>query len=180
MFPRCGFVLWFLFLGTSAFAVVDVESNQGLDFAKSDLILVGRVIGVQMLREADDAAKQQGLAYFGYYATVRSIRILKGVLAPDAVILIPIGGYWARADSGDFAVEPLMRNGGLHGLNLIAGGLYLLPLVRAPDAPGHLTTWRPRSHQASIIPINKQADGLVVVVPGRQPVGLDAFIQEWK
>lgn len=174
------FVAFLSFAGSTLFAAADLSSDPALDFQRSDLVIIGRVIGVERISESDEAAKHRNMAYFGFYARVRIAISYKGDAKPGQEVLVPIGGYWAAIKEVDTTLAPVLRNTGMRALSLDVGGIYLLSLNKAPGAPGVVETWTPRSRQASILPIFSNDSGPVVEVSDQPAVALDRYITQMK
>ena len=170
----------FAFVCAHVFSYEDLAADSRFDYQKSDVVVAGRVIGVERTVEADDAALQHGSSFFSFYAKVRVAAVYKGDVKLGQDVLIYVGGYWAKPEAAETSLAPPLRNMSLHALSMEVGGIYLLSLLKDPRATGVAETWKPRSQQASILPLG-WAEGLPTVQPPNlSPVPLDQFILEMK
>jgi len=139
-------------------AAADLYSNQKFDYNKSDLVLVGRVVGAETTVESDEAAKQRNNSYFGFHAKVKITKTYKGDFEPGKDILIYIGGYWSDNNKADLNMTPLSRGLSAEPHSFEIGKVYLLFLNKELGRPAGKETWIPRSQQKSIVPIIMDGD----------------------
>jgi hypothetical protein len=161
-----------LLLADAAGAYLPVECNAehaAGDLAKSEAVVIGRVIAVQRLgpQEAFDGR----WLFSPYLAKVKIGRTLKGPLKTGDEIKIGLGGYLQRAEDN---VQPTSISIGTHsGLDLKPNGVYLLCLNRAKGA-GSVDGWAPRSchfsvHHVVLAKDDRTGKAVLSVRAGRWP-----------
>ena len=174
------FLFLIAFACAQVFSYEDLASDARFDYQQSDVVVAGRVVGVERTVEADEAAHQHGSSFFSFYAKVRVAASYKGEVKLGHDVLVYVGGYWAKPESAETSLAPALRNMGVHALSLDVGGVYVLSLMKIPGTLGVAETWKPRSQQASILPVGLAEGVPTVQLEKLPPVTLDQFIAEMK
>ncbi len=139
------------------------------DFARSDAVLIGRVIAVNRTQDSLPAAANTAVA-FTYTASIIAANVFYGSILTNQVLTIPIGGY--MQDIIDES-EPtwVSQHNTQRGFDLNINHVYLLALSRIVDKSGQ-TNWVPRSGHRSVYEIRRAKDLIMI----RKPSALNRYL----
>ena len=167
------------------------KEHAALDFERSELVIIGRVVGFSRTREEiternPATGGKTVTIVVGYTAEVSVARVLRGKEPDNKKIAVPIGGYLQAEELDDAKPTDIAMHNTQAGFDrdIAINGVYVICLNRiVGQQRGARALWEPRSGHHSFFRIRTaagRARRLVVtptVAPDAKPVPLDAFLK---